>query len=550
MYKEVPCYGPDGIIREFRWVEIPTAPTAPPASLFSESSPVNNVFSEPISDAQEIKSSNFEEIKNELTCENMEVRQKTIEDNEEIGGLSDDDAASSTGSSSIDQTETEELDSQEDEVKLADHTEEPREEEVKPAPMVFSSLDVFDFDNQLRALDGRYLTNVDGKYVFEKSDIKRFLHDGRVHRLIFRDTPNKVNRVQEKEVCYKPVYRTVKKIQVRAGPGSKFEATGVLKAQEQIFVLQEGLLNCDLSLVREWMALHLPSSMSYDFGTSKAPTLEDFINLHWRARDVYRDNLLEFFSQRIYNYDSTKVATFRKAVAAAARKVQVLYSENGVQKTGWISKKKNSGALITRVYGKSTPQVVISEVRTEFRDTDFANSKSCEGTFVPDAIEFYNEHTKTTTFKETDINGKRTEQSRVSHCKPTMAFFKKLAKSEVASIMGTNKSRFTIDWESTFRSDRFHGLEREMMVVAGKKRMRTGRRIPAKELIVKFQTKKDALTFFNADFDGTRFSKASVELDASFANLHPVDAVLCPEYQIFKAGFAKRSEVGISFITV
>lgn len=534
MYKKVPCYGPDGSIVAFQCVEIPMAPTAPPASLFTESSPVNHVFSEPISDAEEIKSSNFEEIKNELTCENMEVRQKTIEDDEELGGLSDDDAASSTGSSSIDQTETEELDS--------------REEDVKPAPMVFSNLDVFDFDNQLRTLDGRYLTNVDGKYVFEKRDIKRFLHDGKVHRLIFRDMPNKVNRVQEKEVCYKPVYKTVKKIQVRAGPGSKFEATGVLKAQEQIIVLQEGLLNCDLSLVREWMALHLPSSMSYDFGPSKAPTLEDFINLKWRH--VYGDDLLEFFSERIYNYDSTKVETFRKAVAAAARKVQVLYFENGVQKTGWISKKKNSGALITRVYGKSTPQVVISGVRTEFRDTDFGHPERHEGTFVPDAIEFFNEHTKTTMFKETDMNGKRTEQSRVSHCKPTMAFFKKLAKSEIASIIGTNKSRFTIDWESTFRSDRFHGLEREMMVVAGKKRMRTGRRIPSKELIVKFQTKKDALTFINADFDDTRFSTASVELDSSFANLHPVDAVLCPEYQIFKAGFAKRSEVGISFITL
>jgi len=527
MYKEVPCYGPDGIIEAFRLVEVPAGPIDMEQPLESTSEN-DEMLNKPVVQA-------------ELTLENLQVRQKTIEDSDVVGDVSEEDLASSTGSSSIDQTETEELDSQEEEMNVKSSKPKDR------VHLAFSTLDAFDFDNELRTLDGHYLVNVDGRYVFDKNDIKKFLHDGKAHRLHFRDMPNKVNRIQRKEVCFKPLYKTLKNIQVRSGPGSKFAAAGVVKAQEQIIVVQEGLLECDLGLVREWMQLHLPARLFYDFGKSKAPTLEEFINDKWV---VYGEDLLAFFAEKIYRFDEAKIAIFRKAVAAASRKVKVVYFENGVEKTGWISKRKNSGPLISRIYGKSAPQVVISGVRTEIRDSDFANPQACDGTFVPDAMKFFNEHTKTTMIKYYNFKGEAKERTETHHCHPTMAFFKSLARSEIAAIIGSKKSRFAIDWQSEFRSDRFRGLEKETVIVDGKKRMHTGYHVASDEITVTFQVKRDAIEFFNADFADTAFSTACIEWEASYENLQPVDASLCPEHRIYKSGIARRSEVGISFINV
>eukprot|EP00493_Phyllostaurus_siculus_P004748 UN04769 len=53
-----------------------------------------------------------------------------------------------------------------------------------------------------------------------------------------------------------------------------------------------------------------------------------------------------------------------------------MYKENGTTKYGWISKRKNSGALITRLYGNSTPQIVVSGVETQPNDGDFARPET------------------------------------------------------------------------------------------------------------------------------------------------------------------------------
>jgi len=561
MYKKVPCYFPDGTIESYCLVEVPAGPNVPPASLFTECSLVNNVsVPEPIAieatretpitvgetdvpfeNEDTMNVSEEPVFEAELTLENLEVRQKTIEDNDVVGDVFDDDARSSACSSSIDQTETEDLDSEHEDVKQSKRKDRMH--------VMYSKLDAFDFDNELRTSDGQYLINVDGIYVFGLSDIKKFLGDNIVHWLHFRDTPNKVNRAESKEVCYKPLYKTLKNIQVRSGPGSKFGATAVVKAHEQIIVLQEGLLQCDLELVREWMCLHLPANLYYDFGSSSAPTLEDFIDEKWEV--YHNDDLLMFFAQKIYRFDEAKVAIFRKAVAAASRKVKIVYFENGEEKTGWISKRKNSGALISRVYGNSAPKVVISGVRTQFRksDLEIEDQKRFEGTFVPDAMNFFDEHTKTTSIKYYNEKGEAKENTETHHCRPTMAFFKNLAKSEISQIIGSKKSRFTIDWQSKFRRDRFRGLEKETVVVDGKNRMRTGYHVPSEDIIVTFQTKKDARAFVDADLVGTRFSKTCIDWEASYENLHPVNAALCPEYRVYMAG-ARRSEVGISLITV
>merc|ERR1711879_665062 len=167
--------------------------------------------------------------------------------------------------------------------------------------------------------------------------------DGLVHRLHFRETQSKVQRKKHNPtpVCFKPLYKTLKKVQVRSGPGSKFEATGVIGANEEVIVIQEGLMQCDLKLVED----------EYD-----------------QDQEVWTHcEPIETYINQTFDEDEEKI--FRKALAAANRKVRVMYKENGTTKYGWISKRKNSGALITRFWGKSTPSIVVSGVDTQPNDT-------------------------------------------------------------------------------------------------------------------------------------------------------------------------------------
>merc|ERR1711869_58591 len=73
-------------------------------------------------------------------------------------------------------------------------------------------------------------------------------------------------------------------------------------------------------------------------------------------------------------------------------------------------------------------------------------------------------------------------------CKPTMSFYQNLAKSEISTLIGTKKPRFNIEWDSSFRSDRFRGLEKQTVMVQGKSRMR---------LDISFQ-RKNLPSLFNA----------------------------------------------------
>merc|ERR1719429_75567 len=196
--------------------------------------------------------------------------QKTVEDTDVLAYSDDEDATSSSGSTSLDRTDDSEY------PELEDKVVEKRRE---PLYTVFSTLDAYDFNEELRTSDGMYLTNVDGKHVFEFADISEMYYDGVLRRLHFRETQSKVQRKKHDPtaVCFKPLYKTLKKVQVRSGPGSKFEATGVIGANEEVIVIQEGLMQCDLKLVEAWMKLHLPKEMAQSFRRSKAPTFEKHI---------------------------------------------------------------------------------------------------------------------------------------------------------------------------------------------------------------------------------------------------------------------------------
>jgi len=560
-YKQVPCYDDQGELFSFVLVEVASGPAVPPESIFEEpETPVQEAtLEEDIVDSMEETTALevaetpaveepsetpvqvVESITEELIVDSMTM-QKTVEDTDVLAYSDDEDAASSSGSTSLDHTDDSESD-------LEDKVVEKRREQLY---LVFSTLDAYEFDDELRTSDGMYLTNVDGKHVFEFADISEMYYDGVMRRLHFRETQSKVQRKKHNPtaVCFKPLYKTLKKVQVRSGPGSKFEATGVIGANEEVIVIQEGLMQCDLKLVEAWMKLHLPKEMAQSFRRSKAPTFEKHIEREFISEEELESDTwtycepIETYINQTFDEDEEKI--FRKALAAANRKVRVMYKENGTTKYGWISKRKNSGALITRVWGKSTPSIVVSGVETQPNDTDFARPEYCAGTMLIDTMNFMNSNMKNTTVKFTNQNGKKSERVETHRAKPTMSFYQKLAKSEISTLIGTKKPRFNIEWDSKFRSDRFRGLEKQTVMVNGKSRMRTGYFIPEEEFTVTFQRLSDAVTFYNACLRNTRFERANVEWNQAFANLQTVDAKACPEYHEFK--FETKGKTNRNFI--
>lgn len=592
MYKQVPCYDDQGELFQFILVEVASGPVVPPESVFEEpETPAQETFPEEnVVDSMEettsveaAETSTVEEqsetqeevpTSDELIVDSMTM-QKTIEDTDVVASSDDEDAASSSGSTSVDRTEESESE-MEDKV-----VEEKTREQLYP---VQSTLDEYDFDDNLRTSDGFYLTNVDGKHVWNFDDISEMQNDGGVRRLLFQKTPSKVQRKEHNnnktQVCFRPLYKTLKKVQVRSGPGSKFEATGVIGANEEVVVIQEGLLECDLGLVESWMQLHLPQEMvtqkmlksfrrrnrsgeeqseEYEY---RYATFEDHID---NTILEVKDTPMETYVSETFDEDEQNV--FRKAFTAANRKVKVMYKENGITKYGWISKRKNSGVLIRRLYGKSTPTIVVSNIQalpTNYQmDRREELEESFEGSILVEAMKFIDSNTKNTTVKFTNFNGKKIESVEKHNCKPKMSFYENLAKSAISGIIGTKKPRFNIEWDAQFRSDRFRGLEKQTMMVDGKSRMRTGYFVPDDEFIVTFQRLSDAVTFYNSEIDNTCLTGADLEWDQTYTNLQPVDAKVCPEYLRYtkksekfnceRSEEAKRSEYlrcGISYITL
>jgi len=559
MYKQVPCYDDQGELFQFVLVEVASGPVVPPESVFEEpETPAQDTFPEENVDSMEETSSvevaetstveeqseTQEEVptSDKLIVDSMTM-QKTIEDTDVVALSDDEDAASSSGSTSLDHTE-------DSESELEEKVVEKSREQIY---LVFSTLDEYYFDDNLRTSDGFYLTNVDGKHVFNFADIFKMKNDGLVHRLHFQETPSKVQRKKHKktQVCFKPLYKTLKKVQVRSGPGSKFEATGVIGANEEVVVIQEGLLECDLELVENWMQLHLPQEMVQSFRRDYA-TFEDYIELLEDERDPMETYINETF------FDEDEQNIFRKALTAANRKVKVMYKENGITKYGWVSKRKNSGALIRRLYGKSTPTIVVSNIETLPTDLQMAQLEELEeiwgSSILVEAIKFIDSNMKNTTVKFTNNSGKKIERVEKHNCKPKMSFYENLAKSAISGIIGTKKPRFNIEWDAKFQSDRFGGLEKQTIMVDGKSRMRTGYFVPDNEFIVTFQRLSDAVTFYNTDMDKTCLTGADVEWDQTYANLQPVDAKECPEHLRYKkrsrAFKSTPAEYGISYITL
>lgn len=511
------------------------------------------------------------------------AHQKTIEEHSVIeNDDSDTRSESSTGSSTLEQSSDylEEFPGLNGESELKATKDQPH--------TATATLDTYEFTEDLKVcaparLSEFYLIAVDGNYVFNWDDLNRFW-DGCEHNLVFQKTPNSINRSDRRAVCYKPTYKTLQKIQVRTGPGSNYDASGVIPANEQVFVIQEGLLSCNMELVVEWMTLHLSKGMvCEELLGSNAQTFDEYIERTVLLSELRKCSDLEFnendflfafetgkvkrFAKRVFPHEheefvhdvrvavramKTKAktekstleafaeATYKKsnrnkfvnAAKAANRKVKVMWTEDGVEKSGWISKKKNNKSggdkktkpLITRVMGATAaPQVQVFNISADI--PSLLPRLDCS--FSKDAYHF----------KE---NAKRKVPSRyfkgedeTVHCFPPMSFYHKLAKSEIAKIVGSK--RFNISWEGEFNLNRFRGLDKKRVVCDdGKTRLRTGYHVPNTYMTITFQRYSDANAFLNANFDDTRFSGADAEACGSYANLHPVDAAFCPEFEQYE----------------
>jgi len=625
-YQKVPVEL-DGVVVKFVLVEVPSTPAAPtvaetePAAFASEET--EEVDSD-IPQEAEIVEETTEAVEDASDAPQLEFQAEVVEDEEEVEATlvaspiapqktvevdscvededSDTRSESSTGSSTIDSS----VDMDEEFPGLDGKVDSKTE---KDAPLTVSDmLSCYEFDNDLSVfwpaeLSEYFLVAVDGKYVFSIEDLA---DDELTHNLVFRKTRQNVNRLGDRRpVCYKPTYKTLQKIQVRTGPGSKFAASGVIPANAQVFVIQEGLLSCDMELVVEWMSLHLPKDMVFKELHLMAQNFDDYIEkaLILDGLKEYRFNKLDFlyelnkgrvanFARRAFPHmqdefvQDVRVATramqvaaktetstleafakltytkayrkeFMKAAKAANRKVKVMWIENGVEQCGWISKRKNNKSnvgkatkpLITRVMGAtSAPKVEVFNIKADI--PRIVQRQEC--TFAKDAW-----HYKENAQRKVPSRYVEGETDTV-HCFPPMSFYTKLAKSEIAKIIGSR--RFNISWEGNFKLDRYRGMEKKRVVCHdGKTRLRNGYYVPNNYMTITFQRYSDANAFLKADFDETRFSGAVAEACGSYANLHPVPATMCQEYNEYttavKEGRIHSSEAyalerGIHYVTV
>jgi len=628
-YQKVPVEL-NGVVVKFVLVEVPSTPAAP---IVADSEPVVALASEETEEVDsdipqeaEIVEETIEAVEAASDAPQLEFQAEVVEDEEEeieatlvaspiapqktveIDSCFEDEdsdtrSESSTGSSTIDSS----VDMDEEFPGLDGKVDSKTE---KDAPLTVSDmLSCYEFDNDLKVcwpteLSGYFLIAVDGKYVFSTEDLA---DDELKHNLVFRKTRQNVNRLGDRRpVCYKPTYKTLQKIQVRTGPGSKYDASGVIPANAQVFVIQEGLLSCDMELVVEWMSLHLPKDMvCEELLRSSAQNFDEYIEkaLILDGLKEYRFNKSDFlyelnagrvkkFAKRAFPHmqdefvQDVRVATramkvaaktetstleafakltytkayqkeFLKAAKAANRKVKVMWIENGVEQCGWISKRKNNKSddgkktkpLITRVMGAtSAPKVEVFNIKADI--PLIVQRQDCS--FAKDAW-----HYKENAQRKVPSRYVEGETDTV-HCFPPMSFYTKLAKSEIAKIIGSN--RFNISWEGDFKLDRYRGLEKKRVVCHdGKTRLRNGYHVPNNDMTITFQRYSDANAFLNADFDETRFSGAVAEACETYANLHPVPATMCQEYVEYATaveegridsseGFAL--ERGIRYVTV
>merc|ERR1712117_151191 len=286
-------------------------------------------------------------------------------------------------------------------------------------------------------------------------------------------------------------------------------------------------------LVVDWMSLHLPKDM----------VCEELLRSSAQNFDEYIERALILNGLKKYEFNES----------------EILYQLNKgrVEKCGWISKRKNNKSkdgkktkpLITRVMGATAaPKVEVFNIKADIPSI----VQRLDRSFSKDAW-YYKENA------QRKVPSRYFEgESDIVTCFPPMSFYTKLARSEIAKIIGSK--RFSISWEGEFKLDRYRGMVKKRVVCNdGKTRLKNGYHVPNDYMTITFQRYSDANAFLNADLDETRFSGSEAEACESYANLHPVPADMCPEYELYLDAVEKGEidetednalERGIHYVTV
>jgi len=298
------------------------------------------------------------------------------------------------------------------------------------------------------------------------------------------------------DVCYKPVYKTLKKLQMRKGPGSKFAAIGVVPANATIRVITEGLNLNNHVLVGEWWRLHVTHNGRKIQTPSKQvlKQLKDFSDWKTWAEMFLEDDEIE---------------SLLKHVAAANNKVMVAACVDGEDQIGWISKRKKSGVAIKRVFGSGSPVVEVSNLEDMLMKKD--------SLFGQALTEFVS------------------SQSR--DVEPKLSFYHNLMKK----ASGCAK----VAWEGKWRASRERGTEVIILKEGPSKgAVRTGYYKPSNTAYLYFNTISKATSFIKEAKKEFNFDGVEVDFEFDYANLEPVIATNCKKemklYQDVKKRTKKR----------
>jgi len=296
------------------------------------------------------------------------------------------------------------------------------------------------------------------------------------------------------DICYKPVYKTLKKLQMRRGPGSKFAAIGVLPANATVRVITEGLNLNDHVLVAEWWRLHVTHNGRKIQTPSKQvlKQMKDFSD--WKA---WAKILLE----------DDEIESLMKHVAAANNKVKVAACVDGEDQIGWISKRKKSGVAIKRVFGNGSPVVEISNLEDMLRKEDSLFGRALS--------EF------------------KSSQSR--NVEPKLSFYHDIMKK----ASGCAK----VEWEGNWKASRERGSEVIILKEGPNKgAVRTGFYKPADTAYLYFNKVSKAASFIKEAKKAFDFEEVQVDFEFDYANLDAVIATNCKKEMKLYQDIKKRSK--------
>jgi len=250
----------------------------------------------------------------------------------------------------------------------------------------------------------------------------------------------------------------------------------VIPADEQVRLLADGLAECSPEMFLRWWNLHIKFP---------APSRKEILN---------RGNDWNSWVNSM-GYNSRQIDSIMNQIRAADRKVKVAVNVDGEEKYGWISKRKNSGPMMVRVFGLGLPVVQVDSLGIAFSD---------------------------------EVRDFRMENQRKM---PRRNFYNALLKKATGCD--------TVKWEARWVADRKLGLE---VRTTSDGRVRTGYYQPDSTAFLVFSSFQKAKAFIKTA-DEKLGKNVEAYLEAGFANLAPAPANECPfEWFLFEKMTASGNE--------